>query len=147
MTDVFPIPTEFHSPRPTGQDWKRLQQTAASRVPELALRRGGVVVGFAPLGYRIVVEGEKIHPALSPPYATVGGVTVVELQYAADGRVLRGRLPHRPPSTHFVLDYGFARVELTLAKRTAWWFWIRPLLLQIWTWIDKMVRTGFSLLP
>jgi hypothetical protein len=130
-----------------GEDWVRRQREMAARRPELAVDRGTLTVGPSPLRYRVAVEGRGLHLALSPPRVTVGGIPVTDLEGTRDGTSLRGRVAHSPPNATFVIDYGFANAETTLTRRTRWWHWFRPALLQGWIAIDRVVRRGLGQSP
>lgn len=147
MTEVFPPPPDRPTHRPLGDDWRRRQKELAAKQPALAVDSGTVTIGGPPLGHEVEVTGRDLHPALSPPEVTVGGVEVTDLQFSADGTSLRGRLRTPPPDARFVIDYGFARAEATLERRTEWWRWIRPGLVRAWDTVDRVVRWGISRLP
>ncbi len=106
--------------------------------------RGTLTVGAAPHGYRVRVEGRGLFLALSPPYVTVGGRAVTDLETARDGSSLAGNVAGSPPDSKFVIDYGFARAEATLVRKTRPWNWLRPSLLRFWAVIDRVVRRGLE---
>lgn len=64
-------------------------------------------------GYEVVIKGVNLRGAIAQPQVTVGGLPLEEQSVAPDGRSIRGTLPEEPDSLHVVVDYGFARDELT----------------------------------
>ena len=63
-------------------------------------------------GYNAVIEGFNLHPAISPPRVTVGGVLLEDMQFEAKGRRIRGVLRKKPRSERVVVDYRFAQAKL-----------------------------------
>ena len=147
MTSVFPDSRGSHPRTPAGPDWQVRRKVVASKVTGIGLVRGVIRASLRPAGYRVTLEGEQLHRALSPPRVTVGGLDLVDLRFHGGGLFLEGFLPRRPPDRQAIVDYGFARAEITLDQHFGWWLWIRPLLLEPWSWIDAIVRRLLSLLP
>lgn len=94
------------------ESWRERHRRAASRKPWIRLDRAQVNPLAEGRGYEVVIEGFNLHPVISPPRVTVGGVLVERLKFQKDGRAVRGVLPRKPPSHLVVVDYGFARAEL-----------------------------------
>ena len=148
MATAFPPSGDNYPVKPVGEDWTRHQKEIADRKPSLAVDGGTLTVaGFLPRRYTVEVEGRSLLPALSPPEVKVGGVVVTDLEFAADGRSLRGKLPTTPPTDDFLIDYRFASAGATLQRRTGWWHWIRVLLSGGWNLLDRLVQRGLSRLP
>ena len=93
--------------------WRQAQRRAMEHRPWFRLDRVEVTQRKDAAGYEVVIEGVNLWGAISPPRVTVGGETLEQLTFAFDGRSLRGVLPRRPSRTNVVVDYGFARAELT----------------------------------
>ncbi len=147
MAEAYPPPERRHSSRPVGEDWKRLQRDLGGRRPELRAKRGTLTPAVGPRGYLVHVEGVGLSPALSPPTVTVGGQAVTKLRFGPDGTTLDGFVAANPRDDRLVVDYGFARTEVKLTRRTAWWHWFRPALEEGWVRLDRIVRRGLGRLP
>jgi len=91
--------TRRHKHGPTG--WLRLDQCSVDSKS-----------GEKGRGYPVTIEGVNLRGAISPPAVTVGGRRVHNLEFAPDGRTIRGVVDEPPESEHVVVDYGFARAEL-----------------------------------
>lgn len=72
---------------------------------------------------------------------------VTDLSTSSDGTSMTDRLASLPPDAEFVIDYGFARAEFSLRRRTRWWHRLRPSLLGIWSVIDRFVRRWLDRSP
>ncbi|MBM4441527.1 MAG: hypothetical protein FJ027_14025 [Candidatus Rokubacteria bacterium] len=92
--------------------WREARARALARRPWLRLDRVRVTERAKGAGWEVVIEGMHLHPVVSPPAVTVGGVAAERLTFAPDGRTLRAVLTRRPSSLHVVVDYGFVRAEL-----------------------------------
>ena len=64
-------------------------------------------------GYRVKIEGVNLRRAISPATVTVGGQLLREMEFASDGRSITGVLAKAPEDERVVVDYGFARAELS----------------------------------
>lgn len=94
------------------ESWQEKHRRAVSRKPWIRLERVRVKHLGPRGGYEVVIEGVNLHPAISPPRVTVGGVPLEHPEFQRDGRSIRGVLPKKPTSGRVVVDYGFARAEL-----------------------------------
>lgn len=64
-------------------------------------------------GYPVTIEGVNLRAAISPPTVTIGGQRVHELHFAPDGRSITGLIKEPPEDRQVIVDYGFARGELS----------------------------------
>lgn len=62
--------------------------------------------------YPVKIEGFNLRPGISPPIVTVGGQPLRELEFALDGRSIKGVLTDVPKGTRCIIDYGIAVAEL-----------------------------------
>lgn len=147
MSDIFPHTYEHHPTGPVGDDLLRRRRAMAPVEPTVVVDRGTLFVGAAANDYRIEVGGRGLFLALAPPDVTVGGVSVHDLSTSSDGTSMTGRLPSLPADARLVIDYGFARSEFTLTRRTSWWHRLRPAVLGIWSTIDRVMRRWLDRSP
>ncbi|HJQ33113.1 MAG TPA: hypothetical protein VJ866_13075 [Pyrinomonadaceae bacterium] len=103
------------------KNWLDAQKRLAERKHVIRLDSCAVEPLGEKRGYNAVIEGFNLHPAISPPRVTVGGVLLEEMQFQADGRRIRGVLRQKPRSGRVMVDYGFARATLKGEIR-----WIEP---------------------
>jgi hypothetical protein len=62
-------------------------------------------------GYRVMIKGFNLRPAIVPPMITVGDERLTDVEFDPDGRQIVGHLKECPTSLTVVVDMGFARAE------------------------------------
>jgi hypothetical protein len=97
--------------------WRARQKQMAERSPTIRIDRctieplQGDKGQEADKGYLVVIEGFRLHQAISPPRITVGKLVVESVTFRADGKQIRGVLRARPDDDRVRVDYGFAHAE------------------------------------
>jgi len=94
-----------------GERWIDDRKRAAQARPRIRIDSLELTTHPDGRGYLVVLKGYGLYRAITPPSLTVGGAHVQELQFQADGLLLRGVTPSKPATMHAILDYGFTRVE------------------------------------
>ena len=88
---------------------------SADRRPRIRLDDVAITEQRTDDSYDVRIEGINFRSVIVPPTVTVGGQPLEEVAVVPTGHRITGILPNEPEGRQVVVDYGFARDELTAA--------------------------------
>ena len=101
----------------TPKDQERADETddSSDRTPRIRLDDAAITERRAEGGYDGRIKGVDLWSVIVPPTVTVGGQPLEEVAVEPTGHRITGVLPNEPEGRQVVVDYGFARHEITAA--------------------------------